>query len=72
MEAICYIKTGMREVVLLLVCVSIRKAHISPISYACRENIEEKTNNMDLTPAVQWDQHYRVLGGFYTLLYAVE
>lgn len=53
MEAICYIKTGMREVVLLLVCVSIRKAHIRPISYACRENIEEKTNNMDLTPAVQ-------------------
>lgn len=71
MEAICYIKTGMREVVLLLVCVSIRKAHVRPISKLCFQRkhswkSKEKTNNvLDISftvrPALQnfrWFLHF--------------
>lgn len=61
MEAICYIKTGMREVVLLLVCVSIRKAHVRPISklLVCfqkkhsRKSKEKTANELDICSTVR-------------------
>lgn len=61
MEAICYVKTGMREVVLLLVCVSIRKAHVRPISklLVCfqnkhsRKSKEKTSNELDICSTVR-------------------